>query len=160
MESVEITCKAFKATYLVRAPNSEELLMTVRKGMLVQGDKGAEVARLKGNFWNTSAKLSGADDRPLAHLAFPFPLTSLKKQATLHVGDQAYRAVWQADPMLEGKFSSGAFTWADDQGVVVMEIRKQASATPQFTTQFAPRVAREVAILGTVAIHQRFFQLK
>ena len=155
MKAYELTQKilAIGPTYQVRAVGSDAVLYTIRgkvltltpKLTLVQGDDGAEVAKLTANFTKTKFNVEGAHSATLS-----FPLLALKQRMALSVGGQEYTA--------EGGFLAGAFRCADASGNTVFEILKELSLRDKFRVQIHGDLPEIVILLAAVAIDQRYFQ--
>src|SRR5262245_41014036 len=132
MQMYEVTQKilAIGPTYEIRAVGSDAVLYTVRgklltftpKLTLVEGEKGAEIAKLTANFTKTKFTVEGATPATLT-----FPLIALKQRMTLQIGGQEYAA--------DGGFLAGAFRCADQAGNVVFEILKELSLRDKFRVQ-------------------------
>src|SRR5262249_36192973 len=125
MQTYEVTQKilSFGPTYEVRAPNSPEVLATVKgkiisvspKLTMIQGSQGPEIASMKANFAKTKFTMTSADGSESAVLTFP--LIALKKSFVLTVGGQDYKA--------DGGFMATGFKCNDPSGQLVLEITKQ-----------------------------------
>jgi uncharacterized protein YxjI len=155
MQAYEVTQKilAIGPTYEVRAVGSDAVLYTIRgklltftpKLTLVEGDKGAEIAKLTANFTKTKFTVEGPNPATLS-----FPLIALKQRMTLQVDGQEYSA--------DGGFLAGAFRCADASGNAVFEILKELSLRDKFRVQIHAALPPIVVLLAAVAIDQRYFQ--
>ena len=157
MQSFEITQKvlAIGPTYQVRAPASNDVLMTVRgkvltatpKLMMVRGAEGSTVAQMNGNFFKTRFQIFGSDQKEIGSLEFP--LIQLKKSFTLKVGAAEYKA--------DGGLLGRGFKVTDAQGETVLEIQKQLALKDKFSVLANDQIPPEVALLAAVAVDQKFF---
>src|SRR5215213_2843802 len=99
MQTYEVTqaLMTVGTVYHVRKPREERVLFTVRgelmsptpKFHLVEGDEGAEVGLLTGNFIKTKYEIHG-DGKVLGSVVFP--AVAFKKTLTLTLGEEVYTA--------------------------------------------------------------------
>ena len=159
MESYEVTRKIFSwgPTYQVRAPGSDEVLLTVKQKLLssrfkltmVKGTEGEEVAVMTGNYLRTRFKITHANKDELADLTFPF--VAIKQRFTLHMGGQEYKA---AGGMLAAKF-----TCMDTDGQPLFEIkREQRSWKDKFAIHIHGQLPEEVIVFAAVVINQKYYE--
>ena len=155
MQTYEVTQKILSIgpSYEVRVTGSDAVVYTIRgklltftpKLTLVEGEKGAEIAKLTANFTKTKFSVEGPQPATLS-----FPLIALKQRMTLQVGGREYVA--------DGGFLAGAFRCADENGNVVFEILKELSLRDKFRVQIHAELPPIVILLAAVAIDQRYFQ--
>lgn len=160
MESYEVTQALLTAgtVYHVRRPGTEptlftvrgELMTTVPKFHLVEGDSGKAIADLTANFIKTKYDIHGLTEPRKLLGALVFPAVAFKKTLTLVVGEDEYTA--------DGGVFKGVFQCKSKAGVVVLEIAKELSfIRDTFLLKTDESLPFEVAVLSAVAIHSRFY---
>lgn len=127
-----------KGTFVATSPS-----LTLLEGETV-------VATLKGNVMKTKFVVAGPGGEEKA--VVNFPAVSLRKTMTLTFGGRGYHAV-------SGGVSTEIFQCADNDGKVVLELRKHVRWRDHFKVEARLEdLPREVAILTAVAIHSRYYE--
>ncbi len=125
-----------KGTFLSTTPN------------LTLYEKDTVVATLNGNMMKTKFVIaSGGEEKAVVN----FPAVSLRKTMTLTFAGRGYHAV-------SGGVSTEIFQCADNEGKVVLELKKEVSLRDRFKVDAREDLPREVAILTAVAIHSRYYE--
>lgn len=140
--------------YEVRTDGEKEASLIVKGTFLSStpslslndGDK--TVATLNGNMMKTKFVIaSGGEEKAVVN----FPAVSLRKTMTLTVNGKGYHAT-------SGGISTEVFQCADNEGKVVLELRKEVGWRDRFKVETKEALPREVAILTAVAIHSRYYE--
>ncbi len=152
---------ALATTYDVREQGSDAVVLVARGApmsltpkFVVMDTNEKELASLEGNFNKTEFHVFDPQRKELASVTFPS--IALKKTLALKVGDQSYTA----DAGVLGLEYD--FKCADAKGVVAIEVKKREGFThvrDRFVVETGDGMPREVAVLLTVAIHSRYFEM-
>lgn len=125
-----------KGTFLSSTPS-----LTLEEG-------GKTVATLNGNMMKTKFVIaSNGEEKAVVN----FPAVSLRKTMTLTVNGKGYHAT-------SGGISTEVFQCADNDGKIVLELRKEVGWRDRFRVETKESLPREVAILTAVAIHSRYYE--
>ena len=143
-------------TYEVTASGSEDVLLTVKgklvtatpKLTMVKAAEGEEVAHMTGNFLRTKFEMTLANKEKLADLTIP--TIAFKKSFTLNMGGQDYKAA--------GGLLATNFKCNDANGQPLFEVVWELSWKDKFVINIHGAVPKEVAVLATVAIHQKYYE--
>ncbi len=117
-------------------------------------EKDKELGTLAGNFNKTEFHIKDAAGKEVALVTFPS--IALKKTLELEIGGKKYHA----DAGLLARVWD--FKCADAAGKVAVEVKKPEGFTKvrdRFLVEAAEDVSREIAVLLTVAIHSRYFEM-
>lgn len=165
MDQYEIVQRlaAVATTYDVRPQGGDKVALVVKGAPMSltpkfvvadPDDEKKELASLEGNFNKTEFHVRDADKKELASVTFPS--IALKKTMSLKVGDRTYTA---DAGVLALEYD---FKCQDEKGTVAIEVKKREGLThvrDRFVVEHAADVPREVAVLVTVAIHSRYFEM-
>jgi hypothetical protein len=156
METYEVSRKLLSLgpTYLVRAPGSDDVLLTIKGAMvsrkltLHEGNaEGPELAVMAPNFFGTKWEIVTPKKETLCRLSFP--AIALKKSFTIELGGKEYKA--------DGGFVAVGFKCNDLEGQPLLDVSWELSWTDKFVVKCAAPLTREIATLATAAIHQKFY---
>jgi len=153
---------AVATTYDVRTPGAEPVLLVVRgapmsltpKFVITDSGEEKELASLEGNFNKTEFHVRDAEKKEVASVTFPS--IALKKTLSLKVGEKTFTA---DAGVLALEYD---FKCQDEKGNVAIEVKKREGLThvrDRFVVEHGPDMPREVAVLITVAIHSRYFEM-
>ncbi len=152
---------AVATTYDVREEGKDDVALIVRGAPMsltpkfVVTDAGEkELASLEGNFNKTEFHVLDPARKELASVTFPS--VAFKKTLALKVGDKTYTA---DAGVLALEYD---FKCADADGKVAIEVKKREGFThvrDRFGVDTGDGMPREVAVLITVAIHSRYFEM-
>lgn len=152
---------AVATTYDVREPGKGDVILIARGApmsltpkFVVTDPSEKELASLEGNFNKTSFHVYDLSRKELASVTFPS--VALKKTLSLKIGDRSYTA---DAGVLAFEYD---FKCADDKGEVAIEVKKKEGLThvrDRFVVETAEGIPVEVAVLITVAIHSRYFEM-
>lgn len=152
---------AVATTYDVREKGKDDVALTVRGAPMsltprfaILDGSDKELASLEGNFNKTAFHVLDADRKEVASVTFPS--IAFKKTLVLKVGSETYTA---DAGVLALEYD---FKCADSAGKVAIEVKKREGLThvrDRFVVEAADSVPREVAVLVTVAIHSRYFEM-
>lgn len=152
---------AFATTYDVRADGKDEVTMIARgeatslTPKFVLADASDKVlATLEGNLNKTAFHVLDPEKKELASITFPS--IALKKTLALTVDGRTYTA---DAGVLALEYD---FKCQDEKGAVAVEVKKREGLTKvrdRFSVESADDVPPAVAVLVTVAIHSRYFEM-
>ncbi len=164
MERFEVVQRlaAVATTYDVRVHGTEPIVLVVRgapmsltpKFVITDPGEEKELASLQGNFNKTEFHVHDVEKKEVATVTFPS--IALKKTLSLKVGDKTYTA---DAGVLAFEYD---FKCQDAKGNVAIEVKKKEGLThvrDRFVVECGADMPREVAVLITVAIHSRYFEM-
>ena len=159
MEAYEVTQALMSAStvYHVRKPRAEGLLYTIRGELmttvprfhLVEGDQGKALADLTANFVKTKYEITSPDAKVLGNIVFP--AVAFNKTLTLTIGEDVYKA--------DGGVFKGVFQCKQPDGTIILEIRKELSFRDTVLVKVTEPMALEIGLLTAVGIHSRFYEM-
>jgi uncharacterized protein YxjI len=139
--------------YEVKADDAKEASLVVKGTFLSStpslslDENGKTIATLNGNMIKTKFVIaSNGEEKAVVN----FPAVSLRKTMTLTVNGKGYHAT-------SGGISTEVFQCADNDGKVVLELKKEVGLRDRFRVE-TKDLPREVAILTAVAIHSSYYE--
>ena len=159
MRAFEVTqaLMSVETVYHVRIPREETVVYTVRgvlmsatpKFHLLEGEAGAELGALSGNFLKTRYEINAVGaTSPLANIVFP--AVAFKKTLTLTMGGEVFD--------VDGGVFRGVFQ-AKRGDDLLLEITKVLSIRDTFAIRSSEELPFQVGLLSAVAIHSRFYEM-